>query len=111
MKNHAPNHIIQRIYAHVFTIAGKANMPQIKIYLQDLQKQDIVNIGTSLGLDYAALSDLPANAADTTMLCWWIEQRHHVMELSGVPTLMSLVEALRTCGLNGPIASIYNHCQ
>ena len=87
------------------------NIPQIKIYLQGLQKQDIVDVGTSLGLDYAALLDLPASAAGTTMLCWWIEQRHHVMELSGMPMLMSLVKALKCHGLNGPIASIYNDCQ
>ena len=84
-------------------------MPQIKTYLQDLRKPDIIDVGTSLGLDYAVLLDLPAEAVHATMISWWIERRYHVMDVSGVPTLKSLAEALKCHGLNGQAARIYNN--
>lgn len=66
-------------------------------YLNDFKKEEIVNIGNSLGLDYVKLCNLTTNHS-REMILWWLEKRDNVMEISGTPTLKSLIDSLEQNG-------------
>ena len=66
-----------------------------------LRKQDYINVGVSLGLDYDKLSDVSADEIHLTMISWWLKKQDYVMTLTGTPTLRTLISALRENRLNG----------
>ena len=69
--------------------------------LRRLTKEEIVKVGTILGLNYGRLSDLPAEKFPHEMIQWWLEKRDYVMKISGTPTLRSLIKALEENGFDG----------
>ena len=77
------------------------DMKKIKIYLKTLQKQDVINVGISLGLDYGKLSDVSADKIHLTMINSWLNKQDYVMETTGTPTLRNLINALKDNSLNG----------
>ncbi len=81
-------------------------MQQIYNYLDGLQRQEIVNVGMSLGLNLGNLSDLNADEVRGEMIRMWLDQRDYVNEVSGVPTLGSLIKALKVHGFNGQVKKI-----
>ena len=74
---------------------------QLIKYLDDMKKEDIVKIGTSLGLDYNRLCGLTMEQTPHEMIQWWLGKRDNVMEISGTPMLKSLLIALEKNGLHG----------
>ena len=60
-----------------------------------------MKVGTSLGLNYSKLRDLSVDKIPHEMVQWWLGKRDNVMEISGSPTLKSLVKALEENGFNG----------
>ena len=89
----------------MFTL-GEVNFSQICNYLKDLSLEDIVKVGTSLGLKYSKLCDLTADKIPHEMIGWWLGKRDNVMEISGTPTLRSLINALQENGFNGHVKDI-----
>ena len=60
-----------------------------------------MKVGTSFGLNYGKLSDLPAEKIPHEMIQWWLGKRDNVMKVSGTPTLRSLIDALEKNGFDG----------
>ena len=60
-----------------------------------------MNVGVLLGLDHAKLSDVCEGDIHNTMICWWLERRHYVVDNSDTLTLRSLIKALRDHGSVG----------
>ena len=88
------------------TTSGEVDLSRICKYLRHLNQEDVVKVGTSLGLNYSKLRDLTADKIPHEMVQWWLGKRDNVMEISGTPTLKSLVKALEENGFNGHAKSI-----
>ena len=81
-------------------------MAKIKKYLKNLQKQDVINVGVSLGLDYGKLSDISADKIHLAMISSWLNKQDYVIENTGTPTLRTLISALKENELNGSAEEI-----
>ena len=86
---------------HIFV--GIDTLGDITIYLHQLDKTAIFNLGLVLGLAYnrlKAMTDSPSFLPD--MLAGWLQRVDHVLRI-GFPTWTRLVEALRDprVGQNG----------
>ena len=87
-----------------FVVLDMRDMKKVKTYLKTLQKQDVIDVGISLGLDYNKLSD--AGADKNSMISSWLNRQDYVMETTGIPTLRNLISALRENQLNGNVEEI-----
>lgn len=80
-------------------------------YLNDIKKDELVAVGTSLGLSYCKLRDLAAEQFPYEMVLWWLQRKHKVQKVSGPPTLKSLIDALEEIGLSGHATKIKDENQ
>ncbi len=71
------------------------------MYLKGLKKQDIVKVGTSLGLDSVKLGDARAEEILNEMIHMWLIQQDYVIDVSGTPMLRSLIKALEDNDFKG----------
>lgn len=67
---------------------------------------DIATIGTSLGLKFSKLSGLATDGLPHQMVDWWLKMKDDVLDVSGTPTLSSLIKALKENGFNGHAKNI-----
>ena len=84
-------------------------MALIKSYLDDLRKQEVVNVGVNLGLD-SKLGDVEEDKIRVTMIERWLKMHDYVEKNSGTPTLEKLVTALKQNGYNGVAMQIEKVC-
>ena len=78
-------------------------MRQLYYYLDGLQRHEIIKVGISLGLNSGNLSDVNPNEIRAEMIRWWLDQRDNV---SSIPTLQSLIDALKYHGFNRQVRVI-----
>ena len=78
----------------------KEDLSYIVKYLENLKKQDFVEIGVELGIDYNRLDRLSEHNFPHEMIRLWL-LKMDLVEKSGIPTLNSLMRALRAKGFTG----------
>lgn len=76
------------------------DMDEITTYLGDLSKDQIFQLGLSLGLNFHTLMETrdvaPQSRYLTDMLASWFRKQDKVLDKSGPPTWRSLAKALRS---------------
>ena len=72
-------------------------------YLDPIEKQDIIRLGTVLGLLYPKLKKMD-NLPDDMVYAWLLKQ-DNVLEI-GTPTWRTLISALRKVDQNGIASTI-----
>ena len=68
-------------------------------HLQDLNDQQLRNVGGALGLSYSIMGKMSTLPED--MVAAWLRREDFVMSMSGEPTWKTLVEALKKVGQGG----------
>ena len=86
---------------YVLIFSGPADHSTIVSYLAGLTKQNIVDVGVQLGLDFTKLTDLNGSEIKNEMIRMWLNQQDYVSQKSGIPTWRSLIMALEKNGFNG----------
>lgn len=69
-------------------------------HLKTLTNEELIGIGTSLGLRYTTLKKMKSDSLLHGMVHAWLRKDDEVTEVSGEPSWESLVIALKVNGLN-----------
>ena len=77
-------------------------------YLNDLDNEQIVQVGLALGLNYAKLKRMRMLPAD--MVAAWLRKEDDVIEV-GEPTWKVLCKALKDIGQTGLAVIVQQECQ
>ena len=72
---------------------------EISRCLDDLDNQQLVQVGLALGMNYAKLKRMRSLPGD--MVAAWLRREDDVLGVSGVPTWRALSEALKDVGQTG----------
>ena len=72
---------------------------EISRCLDDLDNQQLVQVGLALGMNYAKLKQMCSLPGD--MVAAWLRREDDVLQVSGVPTWKALSEALKSVGQTG----------
>ena len=72
---------------------------EISHRLDDLDNQQLVQVGLALGMNYAKLKRMRSLPGDTVAA--WLKREDDVLQVSGVPTWKALSEALKDVGQTG----------
>ena len=67
--------------------------------LKDVDKDDIIEVGLSLGLYYPRLNGMLRSPHD--MISAWLQQKDNVIGKTGEPTAQKLIQALKEVQLTG----------
>ena len=73
-------------------------------YLKDLDDDDLIELGTALGLLFPNLKKMKKLPQD--MVQAWINKKDNVLKVSGVPSWNSLITALEKINQNGVAATL-----
>ena len=79
--------------------AGMKDHYEISHCLNDLDNQQLVQIGLALGMNYAKLKKMRSLPGD--MVAAWLRREDDVLQVSGIPTWKALSEALKDVGQTG----------
>ena len=77
--------------------------------LNDLDNQQIIQVGLALGMNYAKLRRMSSLPGD--MVAAWLRREDDVLGVSGAPTWKTLSEALKDVGQNGLATKIQQQHQ
>ena len=83
------------LHVHV----GMKDHYDISHCLNDLDNQQLVQVGLALGMNYAKLKRMQGLPGD--MVAAWLRREDDVLGVSGVPTWKALSEALKDVGQTG----------
>ena len=89
----------------------KKQQPEVLHFLNELDTQELLELGGELGLDPIKLNRIPSQELPRRISISWIQEQDHVKETSGTPTWRSLAKAMRQVGANGTADKIEQHCQ
>ena len=78
----------------------RSEVGEILKNLRDLGKDNWIDVGSNLGLNYTKVKNLTADRIDKEVITRWINQEDYVAD-NGTPCKATLVAALRSSGLNG----------
>ena len=72
---------------------------QISRHLKELDNDQIVDVGSTLGINYVKVTRMRSLPGD--MVAAWLRREDDVLEISGDPTWKALTEALKDNGQTG----------
>lgn len=86
---------------HSSFFLGAADHHAVSRFLAGLTKQNLIDVGVQLGLNYTNLTDLSGSEIKNELIRMWLNQQDYVSKTSGIPTWRSLIEALEENGFGG----------
>ena len=83
----------------------------IQSYLGELQNQELMHVGISLGLAFTELNHVASDRILAVIANKWLKMDDCVTDTTGIPTLKNLVKALRDNGHTEVAVSIEERFQ